>query len=71
VILAPHGHMELRTDAVVENGDLAVVHSAWTITGGRNEDDQPEEMASRSTVVVRQQADRFWRCLVDDAYSRG
>ena len=32
--VALRGQMQLRTAAVIENGDLALVYGDWSLTGG-------------------------------------
>jgi uncharacterized protein (TIGR02246 family) len=37
--VALRGQMQLRTTAVIENGDLALVYGEWSLTGGADPDE--------------------------------
>ena len=63
------GQIQLRTAAVIENGDLAVAYSDWSLTGGTDPDGNPVNMEGRSTDVMRRQSDGSWRDAIDDPYS--
>jgi Ketosteroid isomerase homolog len=67
---ALNGRMELRTAAVIENGDLAVVYSDWSLTG-TDPDGNPVEMSGRSTLALRRQPDGAWLAAIDDPWSTG
>jgi ketosteroid isomerase-like protein len=56
---------------VIENGDLAVAYSDWSLTGGTDPDGNPVNMEARSTDVMRRQSDRSWLDAIDDPYSSG
>ena len=57
--------IDLHTDRIIENGDLALVYSPWTVTGTAP-DGSPVEMAGDSVVVLRRQADGSWRFAIDN-----
>lgn len=57
--------MDLRTDRIIENGDLALVYSPWTVTG-TEPDGTSVEMAGDSVVILRRQPDRTWRFAIDN-----
>jgi uncharacterized protein (TIGR02246 family) len=57
--------MDLRTERIIENGDLALVYSAWTVTG-TDRDGNPVEMGGDSVVVLRRQGDGSWRFAIDN-----
>jgi ketosteroid isomerase-like protein len=61
----------MRTAAVIENGDLAVAYSDWSLTGGTDPDGNPVNMEARSTDVMRRQSDGSWLDAIDDPYSSG
>jgi uncharacterized protein (TIGR02246 family) len=65
------GQIHMRTAAVIENGDLAVAYSDWSLTGGTDPDGNPVNMEARSTDVMRRQPDRSWLDAIDDPYSSG
>jgi ketosteroid isomerase-like protein len=65
------GQIHMRTAAVIENGDLAVAYSDWSLTGGTDPDGNPVNMEARSTDVMRRQSDRSWLDAIDDPYSSG
>jgi uncharacterized protein (TIGR02246 family) len=57
--------IDLRTERIIENGDLALVYSPWTATG-TDGDGNPVELAGDSVVVLRRQADGTWRFAIDN-----
>jgi uncharacterized protein (TIGR02246 family) len=68
--VALRGQMQLRTTAVIENGDLALVYGEWSLTGGTDPDGNPVNMEGRSTEIMRKQSDGSWRDAIDDPYSQ-
>jgi uncharacterized protein (TIGR02246 family) len=69
--VALRGQMQIRTTAVIENGDLALVYGEWSLTGGTDPDGNPVNMEGRSTEIMRRQSDGWWRDAIDDPYSSG
>ena len=65
------GQIQMRTDAVIKSGDLAVAYGEWTLTGGLDPDGNPVSLEGRSTDVMRRQADGSWLDAIDDPYSLG
>ena len=57
--------IDLRTERIIEHGDLALVYSPWTVTG-TGPDGSPVEMAGDSVVVLRRQPDGSWRFAIDN-----
>jgi uncharacterized protein (TIGR02246 family) len=57
--------IDLRTERIIENGDLALVYSPWTVSG-TDGDGNPVELAGDSVVVLRRQADGSWRFAIDN-----
>ena len=68
--VALRGQMQLRTSAVIENRDLALVYGDWSLTGGTDLDGNPVNMEGRSTEIMRRQSDGSWRDVIDDPYSQ-
>jgi uncharacterized protein (TIGR02246 family) len=68
--VALRGQMQLRTTAVIENGDLALVYGEWSLTGGTDPDGNPVNMEGRSTEIMRRQSDGSWRDVIDDPHSQ-
>ena len=63
VAMAPK--IDLRTERIIENGDLALVYSPWTVTG-TEPDGTTVEMAGDSVVVLRRQPDGTWLFAIDN-----
>jgi uncharacterized protein (TIGR02246 family) len=70
-LVALKGQIQLRTTAVIESGDLAVVYAEWSLTGGTDPSGGPVNLEGRSTELMRRQPDGSWRDLIDDPFSRG
>jgi uncharacterized protein (TIGR02246 family) len=70
-LLALRGQMQLRTTAVIESSDLAVVYGEWSLTGGTDPDGNPVNLEGRSTEAMRRQSDGSWLDVIDDPFSRG
>jgi uncharacterized protein (TIGR02246 family) len=70
-LVALKGQIQLRTTAVIESGDLAVVYGEWSVTGGADPDGNPVNLQGRSTELVRRQPDGSWLDVIDDPYSSG
>ena len=65
--LALRGKIELETKHVVRYGDIALLRGAWRLRG-TGPDGKPVEMAHGSAEVVRRQADRSWRYIIDHPF---
>ncbi len=50
---------------VLESGDIALLHSAWTLNG-TGDDGQPISMEGKGVEVVRRQADGTWKFIIDN-----
>jgi uncharacterized protein (TIGR02246 family) len=70
-LLGLKAQIQLRTAAVVESGDIALLYGEWSMTGGTGPDGNRVEMDARSTEIVRRQADGSWLYRLDDPFSRG
>lgn len=70
-LVALRGQIQLRTTAVIESGDLAVVYAEWSLTGGTDPSGGPVNLEGRSTELMRRQSDGSWRDVIDDPFSRG
>ncbi len=66
--LAPLAAMRARFDftikRVVETDDIALMHTAWTVSG-------PEPMRAYAIEVARRQPDGTWRWLIGDPFTVG
>ena len=66
--LAPLAAMKARFDftikQVVETGDIALMHTEWTVSG-------PQPMRVYAIEVARRQADGTWCWLIGDPYTVG
>ena len=69
-LVALKGQIQLRTTAVIESGDLAVVYAEWSLTG-TDPSGGPVNLEGRSTELMRRQPDGSWRDVIDDPFSRG
>jgi uncharacterized protein (TIGR02246 family) len=69
--LALRGQFQLRTAAVIESGDLAVLHGDWSLKGGTGPDGNPVDLEGHATDVLRKQPDGSWLDVIDDPYSSG
>ena len=57
--------IELTTERIIENGDLALVWSPWTVTGTAA-DGSTVALAGQAVVVLRRQPDGSWRIAIDN-----
>ena len=66
--LAPLAAMKARFDftikQIIETGDIALMHTEWTVSG-------PQPMLVYAIEVARRQADGTWRWLIGDPYTVG
>ncbi|CAL1240891.1 YybH family protein [Candidatus Methylocalor cossyra] len=66
--LAPLAAAQTRFDfvikQVVQAGDIALMHTAWTVSG-------PEPLHVYALEVARRQGDGTWRWLIGDPYTVG
>jgi uncharacterized protein (TIGR02246 family) len=69
--IALNGQFQLRTAAVIEGGDLAVLYGDWTLKGGTGPDGNPVDLEGHSTDILRKQPDGSWLDVIDDPYSSG
>jgi uncharacterized protein (TIGR02246 family) len=65
--LALECRMNLTVDKVIQNGNLALLLSNWTLTGADTGGDAIES-AGRTSDLVQQQADGTWVLLIDNPY---
>jgi uncharacterized protein (TIGR02246 family) len=65
------GHLQMRTTAVIESGELAVAYGEWSLNGGTDPDGNPVALGGRATDVMRRQSDGSWLDVIDDPYSSG
>lgn len=50
---------------VIEAGDIALITSPWTLSGGTGPDGSPVELSGVVNAVVRRQPDGRWRVVID------
>lgn len=62
--------MTMEVSLVVESGDMALLHSRWTLKGTAP-DGSPVEMAMQGTEVVRRQVNGNWLFVIDNPFSTG
>jgi ketosteroid isomerase-like protein len=66
--LAPFAAMKARFDftikQVIETGDIALMHTEWTVSG-------PRPMQVYAIEVARRQADGTWCWLIGDPFTVG
>ena len=62
-----NGKLDLQVSRVLEVGDLALVVGEWSFTG-TTADGQPVKLAARNADVLRRQADRSWRFVIDNPW---
>jgi uncharacterized protein (TIGR02246 family) len=66
--LAPLAAMKARFDftikRIIETGDIALMHTEWTVSG-------PQPMRVHAIEVARRQADGTWCWLIGDPYTVG
>ncbi|MCI0459471.1 MAG: SgcJ/EcaC family oxidoreductase [Gemmataceae bacterium] len=59
--------MEIKTESVIEAGDIALLRCWWRLVGSGAEGKRVE-ITHRSAEVVRRQADGSWRYVVDNPF---
>ena len=62
------GTVTIEVKKVVQAGDIALLHSEWSLTGGTGPDGSPMSMNDHATDVVRRQPDGTWLCVLDNAF---
>jgi uncharacterized protein (TIGR02246 family) len=65
--LAMRQTFELEVKRVVRAGDLALLHSSWTLTG-TGPDGQPLSLSGTTADVARRQSDGTWRFVIDNPW---
>ncbi len=61
------GKLDLKVKRVLQASDLALVTTEWSFCGA-GPDNKPVTMVSKSADVLRQQADRTWRFVIDNPW---
>jgi uncharacterized protein (TIGR02246 family) len=59
--------MTVKTESVIEAGDIALLRSSWSVTGIAPSG-EPLKMSHRGTEVVRRQGDGTWRYVIDNPF---
>jgi ketosteroid isomerase-like protein len=65
--LALRPKIAIQTTRIVQAGDVALLRSAWRLTG-TGPDGSPLQMAHESTDVARRQADGGWKFVIDHPF---
>lgn len=60
--------IRIETAAAYENGDMALLHGKWILTG-TGLDRKPLEMRAVSAEVVQRQADGKWLYVIDNPFA--
>ena len=62
--------LNITVERVVQAGDIALLHSNWTLKG-TGPDGSAVDMAGRGVEVVRRQSDGTWRFIIDNPWGAG
>ena len=62
-----NGKLELKVKRVLKANDLALVTTEWSFNG-TDSDGKHVHMSAKSADVLRQQADRTWRFVIDNPW---
>ena len=65
--LALQPKIDFQITRVVQAGDIALLRSAWQLTG-TGPDGSPLQMAHESTDVARRQPDGSWKFVIDHPF---
>ncbi len=60
----------VETRPAIRSGDLALLHSRWTLTG-TGPDGSPLNLSGTTADVVRRQADGSWLFAIDNPWGTG
>jgi len=63
------GTFKSQTVFCLVQGDIALVNSEWSVSGGRSEDGSPVNLSARSAEVLCRQADGTWKLRLDYPYA--
>ena len=61
------GRLDLKVKRVLQTSDLALVITEWSFSG-TGPDGNPVNLAAKSADVLRHQADRTWRFVIDNPW---
>ncbi len=59
---------DLRTQRTIRSGDIAIVYSRWTMTGGSGADGSEVNLTGQTSDVVRRQPDGTWLLVIDNPF---
>ena len=63
-LAAKKAHFDFTIKQVVEAGDIALMHTHWTVSG-------PPPMKTYAIEIARRQSDGTWRWLIGDPFTVG
>lgn len=63
-LVAARTRFEFTVEAVIEAGDVALMHTRWTVSGDR-------PMQVHAVEVARRQDDGTWKWLIGDPFTVG
>ena len=66
--LALGANFELRVQRTVQSGDIAILYSRWTMTGGTAADGSEVNLTGQTSDVVRRQPDDTWLLVIDNPF---
>lgn len=61
--------LKMDVKQVIQSGDLALLHSEWSLTGGTGPDGSAVNMGGKSAEVVRRQPDGTWLLVIDNPFA--
>ena len=66
--LALGADFDLRIQRTIRSGDIAIVYSRWTMTGGTGADGNEVNLTGQTSDVVRRQPDGTWLLVIDNPF---
>jgi len=66
--LALGADFDLRIHRTIRSGDIAILYSRWTMTGGTAADGSEVNLTGQTSDVVRRQPDGTWLVVIDNPF---